>query len=83
MNFSIKNIFLSDHTPAILRDYQLIFDYIGLPKVEPSYANVREEEGGEVHGLAFGMDKENADKMTRQGNTHILHSKVHFFLSFL
>ncbi len=65
MNFSIKNIFLSDHTPAILRDYQLIFDYIGLPKVEPSYANVREEEGEEVHGLAFGMDKENAEKMTR------------------
>ncbi len=48
--------------------------------MEPSYANVREEEGEEVHGLAFGMDKENAEKMTRYENTHIFHSKDFFLV---
>ncbi len=35
-----------------------------------------------MHGLAFGMDKENAEKMTRYENTHIFHSKDFFSCRF-
>jgi hypothetical protein len=43
----------SDHTAAILRNHRLSFSVIALAHVEPAFANIVEEEGSDVHGVAF------------------------------
>jgi gamma-glutamylcyclotransferase (GGCT)/AIG2-like uncharacterized protein YtfP len=53
----------SEHTPAILRGFRLSFDLHAMALVEPAFANVREEDGAEVHGVAFCMDAENVAKL--------------------
>lgn len=57
----------ADHTPAVLRNYKLAFNYPGFQLVEPSYANVKPDDGdeAEVHGVAFCMTRKSMEKMER------------------
>ena len=48
---------LTEHTPAVLSDYQLKFSLRGIPYAEPSFANVEPSPGSEVHGVGFCMTK--------------------------
>ncbi len=45
----------SDSTPAVLKDYRLYFNIRAMKWVEPSFANVKKEDGKEVHGVAVKM----------------------------
>jgi hypothetical protein len=48
----------SEHSPAILHDFRMSFSQRGMSYTEPAYSNVVEEQGAEVHGVAFFMSKE-------------------------
>ncbi len=50
----------------MLKDYSLRFDLWALCWVEPSFANLRHEEGAEVHGVAFKMTQEGMKKLDSQ-----------------
>ena len=49
---------ISDHTPAILKNYRLSFNLRGGHHVEPAMANIIESPGSELHGVAFCVNKE-------------------------
>jgi len=53
-----KGIHVSRHCPAVLHNYILAFNLMGVQYVEPAFAGLRQKEGGEVHGIAFCMDRE-------------------------
>ena len=42
--------------PAILKNYRLAFNVIGIPLIEPSFASVAKAQGSEVHGLLVSLD---------------------------
>ena len=61
-----KHVKIVDHVCAVLRGWRLAFNLPGMPKVEPSYANVvRGEDSDEVHGVAFCMTKESNEELDR------------------
>ena len=59
----LLRVVVAEHTPAILRNYCLAFNYPGYPLVEPAFANVKEERGAEVHGVACRLSREAMDEM--------------------
>ena len=65
ISFCHFKIELTDSTPAILPNYSLAFNLRGMRLAEPSFANLRKEEGKEVHGVAFQMSRENMEKLDR------------------
>ena len=67
--------FLTDHTPAILKDFRLDFISGGNEYVEPAYADVIECPGSEVHGTAILLDKEAEAKMDRQEGAGFVYEK--------
>ena len=58
-------ICLSAHTPAVLHDFKLAFTLSGIAWCEPVFANLAEEKGSQVHGVAFCMSKESMEKLDR------------------
>ena len=54
----LKNITISDHTPAILKDHRLSFNLGSGHHAEPAMANIIESPGSELHGVAFCVTKE-------------------------
>ena len=50
-----KGVEVLDHAPAVLKDYRLCFNLRGYAYAEPAFANVKRQEGREVHGVAFQM----------------------------
>ena len=61
-----KGIKVLDHTPAVLEGYRLAFNMPGIPLVEPGFAGLEEEEGEDVHGIAFRLGGEAADMLDRR-----------------
>lgn len=47
--------------PGVLPKWQLIFDYAGLPGIEPCFGNIKANEIAEVHGIAYKITTKEFD----------------------
>ena len=47
-------------------NFRLSFSVFGPSHVEPAYANIVEEEGSDVHGVAFCMTLDSVAKLDNQ-----------------
>ena len=59
----MRTFVLTEHTPAVLRGYQLSFSLPGFAWWEPAFGNLRQNSAGVTHGVAFAMTRANRDRM--------------------
>ena len=73
---SFQNFQVHDYTPAILKGYKLGFQIHVIPYFEPSFANITESDGSEVHGVLVKLSREDAGmRMCRHRNIIASHCK--------
>ncbi|GMI27844.1 hypothetical protein TeGR_g12507 [Tetraparma gracilis] len=61
-----KGVDVIKHAPACVPNWTLSFTAGGLPFVEPAMGNCSRLEGGELHGVALQLTKEDMAKMDKQ-----------------
>ena len=64
--------------PAVLKDYELVFNLPGFPFIEPTFANLKQTNGKEVEGCAFRLTKKQLDflLLTEGGGRSYQYTKV-------
>lgn len=50
-----RRIFPLDAAPAVLHGWQLVFNFHGIPEIEPCFGNVQENSTSEVHGVLYSL----------------------------
>ena len=70
-----KGVKVLDNSPGKVMDWEMTFTAPIVPYVEPAMASASPKAGEEIHGLAYAVSKEHADKIDHiedVGNTHVV-----------
>ena len=60
-----KRVEVLEHVPAVLRGFRMTFSFKGVKYVEPGFGGLTQEEGAEVHGIAFKMTNDSVAELDR------------------